>query len=64
MRLFIDQWNQQFSVNFVKELKTKHCLRGKISKMYVDKQDGTTAHIGYVVGQHWLREFKQVERVR
>lgn len=63
MRLFIDQWNQHFTVNTVKELKTKHCLRGKVSKMYVDKKDGTTAHIGYVVGQHWLREFQPVERV-
>lgn len=25
-----------------------------VSKMFVDKTDGTTRHAGYVVGPHWV----------
>jgi hypothetical protein len=30
--------------------------------MFVDKKDGSTVHIGYVIGQHWLTAFQPVER--
>ena len=29
-------------------------LSGKVSKMYVDKTDGSTVHVGYVIGGNWL----------
>ena len=34
---------------------------GRVSKMYVDKKDGRSVHIGYVVGQHWLTAYQRVE---
>jgi hypothetical protein len=35
----------------------------KADKMYVDKKDGSIAHIGYVVGRNWitLYEIKPIE---
>lgn len=33
----------------------------RVSKMYVDKKDGRSVHIGYVVGQHWLTAYQRVE---
>jgi hypothetical protein len=58
--LYIDQWNGRFWASTVKELRQQ--LRGRVSKMYVDKKDGRTLHIGYVVGQHWLTAYQRVEK--
>jgi hypothetical protein len=33
----------------------------RVRKMYVDKKDGRSVHIGYVVGQHWLTAYQRVE---
>ena len=35
-----------------------------VCKMYQDKKDGSTVHVGYVIGQHWLTlyEVKPFER--
>jgi hypothetical protein len=60
MRLFIDQWGHRFYVDTIKELREQ--VRGRCSKMYIDRKDGTAAHIGYVIGQHWLTEYARVER--
>ena len=37
---------------------------GHVSKMYLDKKDGGSVHVGYVIGQHWLTlyEVKPFER--
>ncbi len=39
---------------------------GHVSKMYLDKKDGSVVHVGYVIGQHWLTlyEVKPFERSR
>ena len=29
--------------------------------MYQDKKDGSTVHVGYVIGQLWLTAFQPVE---
>ncbi len=29
-----------------------------ISKMYCDKKDGSTVHVGYLIGQHWWRLYE------
>ncbi len=64
MRLFIDQHGNRFTVEkAVQELKTKYGIPGRVSKMYIDKKDGSTVHTGYVIGEHWLSEYAPVERV-
>lgn len=60
LRVFIDQYGQVFWAENVKDLQQK--LGGRVSKMYVDKKDGSTVHIGYVVGKLWLTEYQRVER--
>jgi len=37
---------------------------GHVRKMYSDKKDGGSVHVGYVIGQHWLTlyEVKPFER--
>lgn len=60
MRFFIDQYGKCHRAATVRELRQN--LGGRCSKMYVDKKDGTTVHIGYVVGQLWLTEVQRVER--
>lgn len=62
MRLFIDQYGNHFTAKTVKELKSKHGIPGKVSKMYIDKADGTTVQTGYVIGSHWLTEYAPVEK--
>lgn len=61
VRLFIDQYGYKYYASTLKELKEKHYLKGKISKMYVDRKD-KVYHIGYVIGQNWLTEFSPVEK--
>jgi hypothetical protein len=39
-----------------KDLKAR--LGGKINKMYVDNTDGSTSHVGYVVGGLWVQLFE------
>lgn len=36
--------------------------RKRASKMYVDKLDGSSIHIGYVIAGHWITVYK-VERM-
>lgn len=60
LRVFIDQYGQVFWAKNVKDLRSY--IGGRVSKMYIDKKDGSVAHIGYVVGQYWLTEYQMVER--
>jgi hypothetical protein len=57
--LYIDQWGSRWWAKTVKELREQ--IGGRVSKMYVDKKDGRSVHIGYVVGQHWLTAYQRVE---
>lgn len=59
-RLFIDQYGRTLYVYTIKELR-QH-VGGSVSKMYIDKNDGSVVHIGYVVGQYWFTEYQPVER--
>lgn len=62
LRLYIDQWGNRFYASTVKELREQIGMGGsRVSKMYVDKKDGRTVHVGYVVGRHWLSMFAPVE---
>ena len=58
--LYMDQWGNKFWAKTVKSLRDK-VGGGRISKMYVDKKDGSVVHCGYVIGQHWLTAYRPVE---
>lgn len=57
IRLFINQYGEQYHARTIKELKDKHGLTGRVSKMYVDDKQGKTYHIGYCIGREWLHVF-------
>lgn len=57
--LYIDQWGSRWWAKTIKELREQ--IGGRVSKMYVDKKDGRSVHVGYVVGQHWLTAYQRVE---
>lgn len=54
-KLYIDQYGQPVWARTVRELQAK--ARGRLSKMYVDGNDGRTYHVGYVVGPRWFNQF-------
>lgn len=60
LMLYIDQYGNKWHARTVSELR-EQIGGGKISKMYIDKADGRTVHIGYIVGQHWCRAYMPVE---
>jgi len=59
---YIDQWGNRWWAKTIKELREQIGMGGsRVSKMYVDKKDGRSVHIGYVVGQHWLTAYQPME---
>lgn len=58
--LYRDQWGNCWLASSVKHLR-EQIGGGKVSKMYVDKKDGTTVQTGYVVGRHWCTAYQRVE---
>ncbi len=58
-RLYIDQYGNCFWARTLKQLRAK--VPGRVSKLYVDKQDGSTRHIGYVIGDRWLTAYVRFE---
>ncbi|MDH3629313.1 MAG: hypothetical protein OES25_16880 [Acidobacteriota bacterium] len=58
----IDQYGQRFYFG-------EHCRkdlmdqigRKRAAKMYIDKKDGSTVQIGYIIGGHWLTVYAPVE---
>lgn len=62
-RLFMSQYGDCFYAWTVKELRSQIGNGGsRVGLLYQDKPDGSTVRCGYVIGQHWLREFVAVER--
>ena len=59
-RLYIDQFGNRFFAGTRKELSEQ--IPGKVSPMYIDKKDGTTVRVGYVIGQHCLRCYVPLEQ--
>jgi hypothetical protein len=60
--LYIDQWGSRYWARTIADLRAQIGMGGsRVSKMYVDKKDGSVAHVGYVVGQHWLTAYRPVE---
>lgn len=62
LMLYVDQYGNKFYAHTVTELRNE-VGGGRVSKMYIDKLDGRSVHVGYVIGNHWLRAFEPVERV-
>jgi hypothetical protein len=58
--LYLDQYGNRFFARTIAELQKK-VGGGRISKMYLDKSDGTTVHCGYVVGAQWCTAYRPVE---
>lgn len=58
--LYIDQYGWRIWARSRKFL-VDHVGGGRVSKMYRTRNDGTTVHIGYVVGPHWFEAFRPVE---
>lgn len=59
LTLYLDQYGNHWFARTVDQLREQ--IGGRVSKMYVDKTDGSIAHIGYVIGQHWCRAYRPVE---
>ena len=58
--MYLNQYGQRFWARTVKELR-EIVGGGRVRKMYCDKKDGSTFHVGYVIGQHWLSAYLPVE---
>jgi hypothetical protein len=58
-RLFIDQYGTRFYAFTVKELRGMIGMGGgRVSRMYNDDKNGNTYKTGYVIGGHWLTEYR------
>lgn len=57
--LYLDQYGNRWHARTVRELQRQ--IGGRVSKMFVDKADGSTVHVGYVVGAHWCSMFAPLE---
>lgn len=62
LRLFVDQYGASVYARTVRELRGL-VGGGKVSRMFVDRSDGSVAHVGYVVGSRWFRIFEACEKV-
>ncbi len=61
--LYIDQYGSKYWAKTVRDLRSKVGMGGsRVRKMYADKKDGKSVHIGYVVGDHWLTAYQRVEK--
>jgi hypothetical protein len=61
--LYMSQYGDHFVARTVKELKEK-AGPGRVSKMYQDTIEGTTVHVGYVIGRRWFTAFVPYEVTR
>lgn len=58
--LFVDQYGQHVIARTLLELKSKvGCSRAR--KVYRDKADGRTVHVGYSLGQRWFDMYQPLE---
>lgn len=58
--LLMDQHGQCVWVTSLADLHRQ--VPGRISRMYCDKKDGKTCHVGYVVGGRWFTAYRPVEK--
>lgn len=58
--LYIDQWGNRFGASTVRELCQKAGY-SRARRMYQDKKDGRSVHVGYVIGPHWCTAYQPYE---
>lgn len=58
--LYIDQHGHKIWARTVADL-CKQAGRAKASEMYLDKADGRTVHVGYIVGDSWFTAYVPYE---
>jgi hypothetical protein len=58
--LWVDQYGQMLFARTVKELHGQ-VGRGKVFRIYADKRDGRTVHVGYGIGHRWFNRYAPVE---
>ncbi len=57
--LYIDQYGNKTWANSARELQRKY--GGRLFKVYRDKKDGRSVHVGYGVGKLWFSAFLPFE---
>jgi len=63
MYMAIDQYGNTFhSLTHPRKDLMVRLNRKHASKMYMDKNDGSAVHVGYVIAGHWLTVYR-VERM-
>ena len=51
----IDQYNQTYhGLRHPRKDLLERLGRSKASKMYIDRKDGSSVHVGYVIAGQWL----------
>jgi hypothetical protein len=60
LKVAIDQYGNRFYFSTVKELREQ--ISGRCSRLFQDSKDGTTYHVGYRIGEHWLNIYEQVRK--
>ena len=61
--LYIDQYGNKWFARTVAELRKQIAGGGsRVSRMYIDKHNGKTVHVGYVVGDHWCTAYAPNEK--
>ena len=59
--LYMDQLGNHFFARSVKDLRQQiGGGKSRVTKMFQDRKDGPTVHVGYVIGRHWLKMFEPV----
>jgi len=57
--LGIDQYGVSYRIDRYPRKELAESVGGtNITKMYVDKIDGTTKHIGYIINGLWIRVYE------
>ncbi len=60
LMLYVDQYGMMHYATSVRELGKK--IGGKPNKMYIERPDGSTVQIGYVVGDSWCTAYTPWEK--
>ena len=56
----IDQYGHiEYGLKHPRKDLLKRVGRTRANKMYVDTTQGKTLHVGYVIGPHWFRLYKE-----
>lgn len=59
----IDQYNQTYhELRHPRKDLLERLGRSKASKMYIDRKDGSSVHVGYVIAGQWLTIY-EVKRI-